>query len=225
MLKSILVNNVLKNLRKDFQVEFRNRYTLNVSLSFAVISTLSISLASGGINFSDKMHAIILWIILFFCAMNALSHIFIREEEQETALFLRLNSKPEVVLISKLVFNISMFFLLQALIIPLFIFFLNMEVKSYIAFALTMIAGGLAMSSSTTILAAITSKSKGKGPLFTVISFPVVLPVIWVASESTALALNKSSFEGLNNIIFLFSFSVVIIMVSYILFDFIWLEE
>jgi len=171
------------------------------------------------------MHAIILWIILFFCAMNALSHIFIREEEQETALFLRLNSKPEVVLISKLVFNISMFFLLQALIIPLFIFFLNMEVKSYIAFALTMIAGGLAMSSSTTILAAITSKSKGKGPLFTVISFPVVLPVIWVASESTALALNKTSFEGLNNIIFLFSFSVVIIMVSYILFDFIWLEE
>jgi heme exporter protein B len=221
----ILKNRVFENLKKDYRVEFRNRYSIYVSISFAVISTLSISLASGGILIPVKIQAVILWIILFFSAMSGLSHIFTREEEQETALFLRLNAKPDVIFASKLLFNIILFFILQIIINPLFIFFLQSEIKSLVPFILTMLAGGLAMSSSTTILAAITAKAKGKAPLFTVISFPIVLPIILTASDSTAIALSKSGYEGINNIIFLFAFSVIITALSYLLFEHIWIEE
>jgi heme exporter protein B len=221
----ISTNSIFRNLQKDFKVEFRNRYSLNVSVSFAIVSTLSISLAAGGIPIAGKMQAVIFWIILFFSAMNGLSHIFIREEEQGTAIFLRLNAKPWQIFTSKLIFNISLFLFLQIIITPLFIFFLDMNILAYFPFILTVISGGIALSSSTTILAAIAAKSGGKGPLFTVISFPIVLPILWIASESTNITLVNRGFDGFNNIIFLIAFSGVIIALSYILFEYIWIED
>ncbi len=225
MKESILRNSITRSLRKDFRIEFRSKYALNISIAFAVISTLAVSLTTGGIPISVKMQAVILWIILFFSAMSGLSHIFIREEEQETILFLQLYSKSEVILTSKLLFNIFLLFLLELVIVPLFIFFLNLQIKAIIPFIFTIISGGLGISSSTTILAAIASKSGSKGSLFTVISFPVVLPILWMASDATSRALTNARFEGIQNIIFLLAFSVSITALSYILFEYIWIEE
>ncbi len=225
MKESSLVDSIISSLKKDFRIEFRSRYALNVSVSFAIICTLAISLSTGGIPISVKMQSVLFWIILFFSAMNGLSHIFIREEEQETALFLRLNARPEVVLTSKLFFNIALFFFLQLVITPLFIFFLQMEIQSITIFIATVIVGGFAISSSTTILAAIVAKAGGKGSLFTVISFPIVLPVLWIAINSTSQALGDSQFADYKNIIFLLAFSGAITALSYILFDHIWMEE
>lgn len=217
-------SNVFRNLRKDFRVEFRNRYAINISLSSAVISTLAVSLAAGGVPIPVKMQAVLFWIVLFFSAMNGLSHIFIREEEQGTSLFLRLNSSPEVVLTSKLVFNLVLFFVIQAVIVPLFIFFLQMEIKSLIPFAATVISGGMAIATSTTVLAAIVAKAGVRGSLFTVISFPVVLPVLWIAISSTSEIL-LSVDSDYKNPVFLLAFSGAITALSYILFEYVWLEE
>lgn len=225
MIESAWGNSLEKTLIKDFRVEFRNRYALNISISFAIISTLAVSLALGGVPVSVKMQSVIFWIILFFSAMNGLSHIFIREEEQETALFLRLNSNPAVVLTSKLLFNIFLFFVLQLIITPLFMFFLQMEVKAVLIFIAVVIAGGLAMSSSTTILAAIVAKAGGRGSLFTVISFPIILPVLWIAINTTTRAISDPFFEEYGNIVFLLAFSGAITVLSYLLFEYIWIEE
>ncbi len=216
---------ILGSIVKDFKIEFRNRYALNISISFAIISTLAISLSLGGVPVSIKMQSALLWIILFFCAMSGLSHIFIREEEQETALFLRINAKPEAVLTSKLLFNIFLFLLLELVIIPIYIFFLQLEINFITHFILTIIIGGFAISSSTTILAAIVAKAGGKGALFTVVSFPVVIPILWIAINSTAQTLGNTVLSDYRNIIFLLAFSGAIIALSYIMFDHIWIEE
>ncbi len=220
-----LRDNIIKSLIKDFRVEFRNRYALNVSVSFAVISTLAISLASGGVPVSVKMQAVLFWIVLFFSAMNGLSHIFIREEEQETAPFLRLNAAPWVVLSSKLAFNIILFFMLELVVAPLFVFFLQVDIKSAALFILTVLAGGFAVSVSATILAAIVAKAGGRGSLFTVISFPIILPVLWIAINSTALALENQPPADYGSLVFLLAFSGAIGALSYLMFEHIWMEE
>ena len=225
MRESGSAGSILQNIRKDFRVEFRNRYALNVSLSFAVISTLAISLASGGVPVSVKMQAVLFWIVLFFSAMNGLSHIFIREEEQETALFLRLNAAPEVVLTSKLAFNIILFFILEIVITPLFVFFLQVEIKAAPLFLLTVITGGFAVSVSATILAAIVAKAGGRGSLFTVIAFPIILPVLWIAINSTSQALENPMGADYKNLVFLLAFSGAIGALSYLMFEHIWMEE
>lgn len=220
-----MVREIASQLRKDFRVEFRNPFALNVSLSFAVISTLALSLAAGGIPLSPKMQAVLFWIIMFFCAMNSLSHVFVREEDQGTALFLRLNSRPAAVLTAKLLFNGALFLLLQIVIAPLFLFFLQLDVKSAGAFIAAVLAGGLALSSSVTVMGAIAARSGGRAALFTVISFPVVLPVLWTAIHATALSLERGAGSGADGLLFLLAFSGVMVAVSYLLFESIWTEE
>jgi len=222
---SASIKSVVSNLKKEFTIEFRNRFAVNVALSFAAISTIAISLALGGIPISPKMKAVLFWIIMFFSAMNGLSHIFTREEEEGTSLFLRLNVTPESILSSKLIFNIIIFLLLQIIITPLYIFFLQVEIKSIIPFLLTLFTGGLSLASITTILAAIVAKAGGKGSLFTIISFPLVLPVLWIVINSTFISLDKQNYYQYNNLLFLLAFSATIIAVSFLLFKYIWLEE
>jgi heme exporter protein B len=222
---SALIKSIYYNLRKDFRIEFRNRFAVSVSISFALITTLAISLSAGAASFSGITQAILYWIILFFSAMNGLSHIFIREEEEGTTLFLRFSSSPETVYIAKLLFNITVLFAVTCVITPLYIFFLGIVVYDPVQFVLVSISGCFAIASSTTLLAALVAKAGGKGPLFTIISFPIVLPILWVCIKSSSAAFAQSTNINTQGLVFLLAFSGAIIAVSYILFEYIWIEE
>jgi len=220
-----LLRDIIRNTGKDFRIEFRSRYALNISLAFAGISTLAISLSAGGVKFPVKVQAIMLWVIMFFSAMNGLLHIFIREEEEQTALFLRLNMPGDSIYLSKLIFNIIFFMAIQVVVCPLYVFFLQVEVGDIIMFTLSVFSGGLAISSATTILAAMVARAGGKGSLFTVISFPLLLPVIWVGISSTAASFEGATGNEKSSIIFLLAFSGAITAISFLLFRFVWYEE
>lgn len=218
------MNSILKNLRKDFLIESRNRSALNISFAFAGITTLSVSLAAGGIPFTPIVQAIIFWIILFFSAMSGLAHIFIREEEEQNALFLSLYYSPEEIYVSKLIFNIALFLCIAMFVTPLYLFFLQILPVYKILFLLTLISGSVAIASVTTVLGAMVSKTGSGSSLFTVISFPVLLPVLWTAISLTALSIEGGGVPEYKNIVFLLAFSGVIICASYLSFKFIWTE-
>ena len=154
-----------------------------------------------------------------------MSLIFVREEEQGTSLFLRMNSLVDAVYISKLIFNILFFLVIQILVTALFLFFFQIEIQHSILFFLSIFSGGLALSSSTTILGAMVAKAGGKGSLFTVISFPIILPVLWVSISLTESAIDSVKFPGYGNVIFLLAFAGFLSLISIILFKFIWMEE
>ncbi len=218
------MNSILKNLRKDFLIESRNRSALNISFAFAGITTLSVSLAAGGIPFTPIVQAIIFWIILFFSAMSGLAHIFIREEEEQNALFLSLYYSPEEIYVSKLIFNIALFLCIAMFVTPLYLFFLQILPVYKILFLLTLISGSVAIASVTTVLGAMVSKPGSGSSLFTVFSFPVLLPVLWTAISLTALSIEGGGVPEYKNIVFLLAFSGVIICASYLSFKFIWTE-
>ncbi len=136
-MKKNFLNEIKRNLKKDIQVEFRSRSAMNIAIAFAGISTLSISLVAGGTPFSPTVLSILLWIIIFFSAMNGLSHIFTRETDEGTALFLSLNSGADAIFASKLIFNIIFLLVIEAVIIPLFIIFLDLGIKALPEFLFT----------------------------------------------------------------------------------------
>jgi len=219
-----LGKDILRNLRKDFLVEFRSRFALNVSASFAAIVTIAISLTAGGVPFPANVQAIILWIIIFFSAMNGLSHIFVREEDQGTALFLRTAVDVDSVFVSKFIFNQAFMAVILAVVTPLYLFFLQVRVVHAAHFIFSIAAGGFSMAAATTILAAMVAKAGGKGSLFTIISFPILLPVLWISVSSTSAALNAAPPAG-GSLLFLLAFSGFISVISFLLFRFIWLED
>jgi len=156
--------------------------------------------------------------------MNGLSHIFVREEDQSTALFLRVSVTTDSIFISKSIFNQVFMMILLTVITPLFVFFLQVDVIHVAYFILSVAAGGIAIAAATTILAAMVAKAGGKGSLFTIISFPVLLPILWVSINSTTGALGQAA-PSYDNPVFLLAFSGFISVISFLLFRSVWLED
>lgn len=217
MIKALLI------LKKDLMQEFKTRYALNAILLFAVVTLFAVSFAIGVFNAGTEVLAALFWIIMFFSSMSGLSHIFVREEEKHTSDTLKLITAPASVFIGKLLFNILLLFLLEIVITPLFIILMNLEIVNYAIFIISLIAGSIGLSAGGTIVAAIIAKSSSKGALFTVLSFPILLPVLISGISATKKSLRPLPFsEALGEIQTLLAFAVVVITAGILLFDFIW---
>jgi heme exporter protein B len=219
-----LVKDIIRNLQKDVRVEFRSRFALNISISFAVITTIALSLAGGGVPFPPRVQSMLLWLVIFFSAMNGLSHIFVREEDQGTSLFLRISASPDSIFASKLIYNITFMIIILGVITPVFVFFMQVTTRDALYFAGSVACGGLSIAAATTIMAAMVAKAGGKGSLFTIISFPVLLPVLWLSIAATASSLEPSGHTDYGTLVFLLAFSGFITAISFLLFRFVWQE-
>lgn len=211
--------------RKDVQQEFRTRYSLNAILLFAVVTLTAVSFAIGTYTASQEVLSAMLWIILFFSAMSGLSHIFVREEETHTAETLKLLAQPSSIFWGKLIFNIILLFSVELITVPLFIGLMNFQVENYSLFFTVLVIGSIGLAGGGTMVAAIISKASSKGALFTVLSFPILLPVLISGISATKIAATEAQFSAASaEVQALTAYAVVVITASLLLFDFVWNE-
>ncbi len=211
---------------KEFVSEFRTRYALNALLMF-VVTTLSIILFSiGSESPSSEVLSGTLWIVIFFSAMSGLSRTFVAEEERGTSLTLRLLVRSSSVYTGKLIYNFILILVLSVIIAVSYLLFIQeFSVRSYEIFWLTILLGSAGLASASTILAAIIAKANTKGTLFPVLSFPILLPLLLTCINATKLSTEGAFFsEAIKEFQILFSFSVVMVATSVLVFDFVWKE-
>lgn len=209
---------------KDGQSEFKTRYALH-ALGMFVVTTIAIMMFStAGETLSTGTLAGILWIIIFFTAMAGLGRSFVAEEERGTALLLRLLAPSEVVFSGKLAYNVIMLVALTIVTAAAFVLVMNVEVKTFSLFALTIVAGSLALASASTIVAAIIARARAKGALYAVLSFPLLVPWVLLVVDATRMSFDGIPLwgEGLNDVLLLFAYSGVVIGASTIVFDIVW---
>lgn len=209
---------------KDFQSELRTRYAINALVMF-VITTLSIILFSiGGERVSPDVLAGMLWVVIFFSAMSGLSRSFVSEEERGTTMTLQLLAQPAIIYFGKLVFNLVLIFSINSLVVVLYLLFIPMfDVQTFSIFFLTLILGSIGLASAATIIAAIIAKANSKGTLYPVLSFPILLPLLMTVMNATKLALDGAPFsDATGEFRVLVSYSVVLVAVSWVLFDYVW---
>lgn len=219
-----MIKALWRNIQKDILIEFRSHIIVSIVLSFSVIVTISIGFATGGIINSPLLHAAILWIIIFFSGMNTLSHVFFREIEESTALFGVIHYPAVVIYLSKLLINCCVMVVIAIMVIIIYAFVISVSVYHGIYLMAILIAGSLSLAFATTVIGAIAALAGARGGLFTILAFPVVLPLFTVAIQSTARCFEQQVFSPLSAIIFLLAFSMVLGMVSYLLFPYIWRE-
>jgi len=211
--------------QKDIRQEFRTRYTVNAILLFAVVTLVAVSFSIGTFSASNEVKSALLWIILFFSGMSGLSHIFIREEEKHTADTLKLVARPLSIFLGKLLFNFVLFIAMQIIIIPLFFAVMNFEVKGIFPFIIILSVGGIGLSAGSTLIAAIISKASARGALFTVLAFPILLPVLVAGISGTKISVTSADFSAVTaEFQMLIAYSVVVITGAILLFDFVWKE-
>ncbi len=209
---------------KDVRSEVKTRYALNAVMMFVLTAVAVIAFSSAGEKISNGIAASMLWIVLFFSAMTGLQKSFVSEEERGTSLLLSLHAPSTAIYFGKLLFNMALTLLLYGLAtIAFFVFVNDVEIRSPLLFWTSFVLGSLATASATTIIAAIIAKANTKAALFPVLSFPAILPLILSGVETTYQALSGVAFaEARNNFQIVGAYTVVVIAVSFMLFDFVW---
>jgi heme exporter protein B len=219
-----MVNSVLAVFVKDLKSELRNRYALNSLLMFVIITISIILFAIGLENVSNYVLAGLLWIIIFFAATSGLSRTFVSEEERGTNIALKLTANPGTIYLGKLLFNLVLMLSLSIFVSVCYMLFMkDFMVKNYMIFWVTIIMGSVGLASASTIIGAIITKANNKGTLYPVLSFPILLPLLMIVINLTKSATEDIQFSSVTgDFILIFSYSGILITVSYLLFDFIW---
>jgi len=213
-------------LKKDWKSELRTRYAVN-SLAMFILVTISVILFSiGQEKTSEYLAGGLLWVVIFFSAMSGLARAFVSEEERGTVMTLQLVASPDQIFTGKLFFNLVLVFVMNIVITLLFgMLFDQFIIRNYILFFAAFILGNIGIAVSSTIIAAIISKASGKGTLYPVLSFPILLPLILTLLQLTKFAIDGVSVnDSLTELFILFSYDVIMSTASYMLFDFIWKE-
>jgi len=209
---------------KDWHSELRTRYAISALVMF-VVTTISVMLfAIGSEGAPPEVLAAMLWVVIFFGAMSGLSRTFVSEEERGTTMTLQLLAPPSAVLFGKLLFNLVLIIALNAFTVLLYsLFITGFVIKTLSIFSLTILLGSIGLAASSTIIAGIIAKANTKGTLYPVLSFPILLPLLLTVINATRLAAEGAFFEeAFGEFQILVSYIVVVVTVSYLVFDYIW---
>ncbi len=222
----MILRQIAAVFEKDVRSEIKTRYALNAVLMFVLTTVAMIVFSTADEKLTNGLAAGILWVIMFFSAMTGLAKTFVSEEERGTGMLLRISTAPTAVYFGKLFFNILLTILLYGTAVVLFFLFVpGVYIRTPSLFAAVFVLGGIATASAVTLIAAIIAKANTKSALFPVLSFPVLLPLVLAGVESTYQALAGIAFgQAQSNLIILACYSIVLIAVSSMLFDFVWKE-
>lgn len=177
---------------KEWRCEFRTRYALNTLGLFAVTTLVVVSVGLGPLgaapSISGSVLPVLLWLILLFAVTAGLPRTFVNEEETHTATALRLAATPSALFCGKLAYSFTLVAALEALVVPLYLAMLQLVVPAPALFLATLLAGGYGLAAGSTLIAAIIAQARGKGTLFAVLSFPILLPLFLLTIELTRAA-------------------------------------
>jgi heme exporter protein B len=211
---------------KDFQSELRTRYAINSLIMFILVAVSIILFSIGNEKINPGLTAGLYWVTVFFASMSGLSRVFVSEEDRGTSLTLQLLASPSTILTGKLFFNLVLIFLIDFFItILFFIFFSNFVLLNFALFIVVFVFSNFGLAVSSTIIASIIAKTSSRGSLYSVLSFPIILPLLIESVQLTLNAINGASFgDSQIELLIIGCYDVVMITASYMLFDLIWKE-
>lgn len=212
-------------LSKDLQTELRSRYAINTVLAFVGASLLLVLFSLNAEQLAPTPKSALVWIIILFAALSSLSRSFVVETERQTYDLLRLHSSAGAVFTGKLCYNFLFTLSVNLATFLLYLFMLGIPIADGTAFTLVLILGTAGLSGVSTMLGAIVSQADRKGAIFSVLSIPLLFPLILILVRTTRAALIEGFSENyLNDFWALFGYAGVTITAGILLFDYIWEE-
>ncbi|MBP2635428.1 MAG: cytochrome c-type biosis protein CcmB [Firmicutes bacterium] len=208
---------------KEAVCESRTKYAVGALVMFALTALSSVSLAIAGVSLAPELAAALLWIVLFFCAMAGLARVFVQEQEAGTLLGLRLYATGQAVFWGKLLFNLVLLLGLTGIVAPLFTVFFGIEIWYWLPFVIVLLLGCVGMAAVATLTAAMVMYAQGKHAIFTVLTFPVLLPQFLSAINLTAKILSEDMPE-LSELMFMAGYDAAVVAAGILLFDYLWQE-
>ena len=221
-------------VRKDVALFFRTKDTLVLIFVFSVLVVLIFSLAFGPIFPQDvedrgKLAASVLWAAFAFAGIILLNRSFDVERANGALHGVRLTGvDPSNLYLSKVVSNLILLAVLEAVITPVALQFLDaldmLTLGTLIKLIGVLIVGTLGFCAVGVTISGISTSTHGKESLLSVILLPLIFPVIMAGAKCTLSLLTTGGLEEKFWISMLVIYGFVFLASSYLLFEFV-IEE
>ena len=164
----------------------------------------------------------LLWIVVLFASTNASINSFRKEAGREFFYYYSI-AQPQAIIISKMLFNAILQFVITALTLLIFSVLLGNPVENMSLFSVVLFFGSLGISTVLTLSSAIASKTNNNASLTAILSFPIMLPTLLTAIKASMLCGLGFSWEDCQvYIVTLGLLNIVIVILSFILFPYLW---
>ena len=206
------------------RIELRSRYGTSAVVMFLVVTVVTIAFAVQE-RVEPSFMSAFFWITIFFGTITGLSRSFVSEEERGTSLLLKLYGKPESIYWGKFIYNLLLSLSLGITAVIIFAFFFKeFSLKDAAMFFLQLLLGLIGTAAIITILSALVARASQKGALLPVLALPLLFPLVVAVTDATRISMQIApAWEGVRgDILVLFSFDVALILVSYVLFSYVW---
>ena len=211
-------------LKKEFTLELRRKSVISglalYLFSTAFICYLTFSLKQNQIT--PLVWSALFWITILFTVINTVAKSFIGEKKG-TDIYYYSIANPEIIIVSKIIYN---FFLTLLLSLTGFILFLTL-LKNPLAdtglFAVLLFLASMGFSAALTLLSGIAAKANNSHILMAVLSFPIVISILLLVIKVT-----KNCIDGLDrsvsysDLLTLLAINCLVAATSYLLFPYIW---
>jgi heme exporter protein B len=211
-------------MRKEFLLEWRQRYALNGMLLYIVgavfVCYLSFNARRG--QLTPIVWNTLFWIILLFSAINAIAKSFVQERAGRQLYYYTLAS-PQQIILAKIAYNTILMLVLALLGFGVYAFVLGNPVQDVGLYMISLILGAVGFSSSLTLVSAIASKAENPATLMAVLSFPIILPLLLML-----LGISKNALDGLDRSVswdeagIVLAIDAIVLTLSWLLFPFLW---
>jgi heme exporter protein B len=219
-----LTNAIAILLNKEFKIELRKKSVIAaiglylVSLTFICYLTFKLKQAS----ISEVTWSALFWLTILFSLINSVAKSFIGERKGLSIYYYSVVS-PHAIIVSKILYNSILSFVLSLAGYLLFVLFLTNPVQDNTLFVLTLILTSIGFASSLSLLSGISAKANNSNILMAVLSFPVVIAVLLLAIKLTKNAVDgldrASSYDELLNLV---AINCIMGALAYVLFPYIW---
>lgn len=218
------IRSTITILKKDLQVELRTRFALNMVLAFVAAAMFLVLFTLRADQLEPGPKSGLVWIIILFAALSALSRSFIAETDKKTFDLLRIYAEGTSVYSGKLLYNFLFTLLVNTITFAGYIFLMNLQIQSWPAFLIMLFVGTAGLSGVATLTAAVVSQADRKGAIFSVLSIPLFMPLILLLADISKTTFVHGADSSLNNVSALIGFAGVTITAGILLFDYIWEE-
>jgi heme exporter protein B len=219
-----VISEIKTLVQKEFTLELRRKSVISgiglYLFSLTFICYLTFALRNNSIN--EATWSALFWLTILFSVVNSVAKSFIGEKTGVSFYYYSISS-PQAVIISKIIYNTILCFVLSLSGYLLFSIFISNPVQDNFLFIITLFLISIGFAGSLSLISGIAAKANNSNILMAVLSFPIVIGILLMAIRITKNVLDglerSASYDELWNLV---AINCILTGLAYVLFPYIW---
>ena len=211
-------------LRKDLRIEWRTRESVSTLLALGVLLLVVFTIAHDPTREEQpRLAPSVLWATFVFTGLLGVQRSFLLEREQDClAGLLMAPIDPSAIFVGKLLANLVVLGVMQAIVVPLVAVLLHVDLLPVLpAVLLVLTLGNLGFAAGATLFAAVAARTRAREVLLPLLLLPLVLPVLIAGVKATQAVLTKGLGEAGDALRVLVAFDVIFVVAGFLLFAYV----